>query len=220
MKRRSLILSVALTLPLLQAGPAFAPNGHIVNVYDDGFFEDVKRIPVSYGATESPIFWIWCESAGGDCPAATDNPHNVREDSRLFHSGSPVADRATFERDFSAGTFHYYCDLHGSVSGGMDGVIRVDLLHGDAPLGRAFTVRWAGPVTETGSAFDARFRVDGGRWRTWKSDTRAFKGVFGRNGNPVRVRPDHNYDFQARSQKTAAAEHRRSGWSPILEVMT
>jgi hypothetical protein len=221
MKRFALVVSLSLVLPLLQAGPALAPNGHIVMVYDDGFFEDVKRIPVSYGSTESPIFWIWCESTGPDCPDETQNSHNVREDNRLFYSGAPVADRASpFERDFSAGTFHYYCELHGSPGGGMDGLIRVDLIHAAAPAGRAFTVRWAGPVTETGSAFDVRFRVDGGRWRTWKSDTSSFKGAFGRNRKPVRVRPGHEYDFQARSQRNPSAEGTRSRWSPVLEVLT
>jgi hypothetical protein len=220
MRRPAFLVSIGLAVLLLQATPALAPNGHIVNVFDNGFFEDLKRIPVSYGPSEAPIHWVWCEDTGPDCPSATDDPHNVREDSRLFVSGPPVTDRTTYTADFSAGTFHYYCEIHGSPTGGMDGVIRVDLLHVDAPTGRPFTVRWAGPVTETGSAFDVRFRVDGGRWRMWKADTQAFKGVFGRRDKPVRVRPDHEYDFQSRSQKSVSAGGRRSGWSPILEVLT
>jgi plastocyanin len=222
MKRLTLVLCVGATLPLLQAGPALAPNGHDVNVYDNGFYPGVTRIPVSHGSSEIPVSWTWCESiAPPGCPDFSNDLHNVREDSRLFYSGGVQTDRPTpFERHFSAGTFHYYCEEHGSPAGGMAGLVRVDLLHADAPAGRPFTVRWAGHLTQTGSAFDVRFRVDDGRWRNWKTDIKAFKGTFGRDGRPVRVRPGRDYDFQARSQKSISAGNRRSGWSPILEVLT
>jgi hypothetical protein len=223
MMRWTVAVTMAGALSFLPAGPAPATgDDHTVMVYDNGFYEGVKTIPVSHGLSETPISWTWCESiAPPDCPDFSNDIHNVREDSLLFYSGGLEADRAVpFERHFSAGTFHYYCEEHGSPAGGMAGLIRVDLLYADAPTGRPFTVRWASHVTQTGSVFDVRFRVDGGRWRTWKADVQTFKGTFGRDGKPVQVRPGHAYDVQARSQKTASADDRVSRWSPILEVPT
>jgi plastocyanin len=215
----TVVVAVGAMLSFLPAGSVVATGGdHTVWVSDNAFYEFEQRIPVSHGASEIPVSWSWCESiAAPDCPDFANDIHNVREDSLLFYSGAPEAHRPSpFERHFSAGSFHYYCEEHG----GMTGLVRVDLLHADAPSGRPFTVRWAGHVTQTGSAFDVRFRIDGGGWRTWKTDVQAFKGTFGGNGKPVQVRPGHAYDFQARSQKNSSADGRRSGWSPILEVLT
>lgn len=147
-------------------------------------------------------------------------PHNVRQDATLFNSGSPTRS-LNFSVRASAGTFHYYCTLHGSTSGGMDGVVRVRPIFAAAPTGLPFTVSWAlsgtSPTT-TGNQFDVRYRVGtSSTWRSWRNDTSTRSGVFGQNGQPVQVVAGRTYHFQARSQKMSAP-NRPSGWSPTLSV--
>jgi hypothetical protein len=133
----------------------------------------------------------------------SDNPHNVREDGALFDSGLATMLPFTFDVVFSAGTFHYYCEVHGSEVGGMDGLVRIPVVIVRAPDGLPFTVRWATAASETGSVYDVQFKVGSGDWRNWKRDTGAFRGVFGRNRNPIRVRDGVLYSFRARSQEGA-----------------
>lgn len=137
--------------------------------------------------------------------------HNVREDGELFRSGEPTSGLIDFPVVFSAGTFHYYCEIHGNESGGMDGLVRIPVRISAAPDGLKFTVRWATEASETGNVYDVQFRVGSGDWRSWKRDTSRNKGVFGENGNPVRVRDGVLYRFRARSQEGSAV----SRWSPV-----
>jgi plastocyanin len=144
------------------------------------------------------------------------NPHNVRQDFKLFYSGGTTSGPINFSVSASAGTYHYYCELHRSF--GMDGVVKVRPIFATNPAGAPFTVRWALPGTTTGDQFDVRFRVGtSGAWTLWRNDTSARSGVFGRNGQPVQVRPGRTYQFQARSQKVPTQP---SGWSPTLTVNT
>jgi hypothetical protein len=219
---RTLIRILAVSaagLAFLLPGPAWAPNGHIIFVADNSFNPDSTRIPVAHGAGDIPETWAWCGDVGGKdpCGPGTDNPHNVREDHKLFYSGAPVEDRANFERKFSAGTFHYFCEVHGSPMGGMDGLVRVDLKTGPGPEGLPFAVRWAGADTQTGKVFDVRYRVGNQPWQTWRTDTSQFSAVFGKNGNPEPIDDTKQYDFRARSQKNAQADGAVSRWSPVLE---
>lgn len=151
--------------------------------------------------------------------------HNVRQDALLFNSGSPTRN-INFSIRASAGTYHYYCTLHGAPNpggGGMDGVVRVRPIFAAAPTGLPFTVSWAlsgTSATTTGNQFDVRFRVGTSpTWTTWKNNTTARSAVFGQNGLPVQVVAGRTYHFQARSQK-AAAPNQPSGWSPTLTVTT
>jgi hypothetical protein len=149
-------------------------------------------------------------------------PHNVRQNATLFNSGAPTRN-LNFSVRASAGTYHYYCTLHGTTSGGMDGVVRVRPLFAAAPTGLPFTVSWAlsgTSATTTGNQFDVRFRVGTSpTWTTWRNNTTARSGVFGQNGLPVQVVAGRTYHFQARSQK-AAAPNQPSGWSPTLTITT
>jgi plastocyanin len=156
--------------------------------------------------------------------AASTLPHNVRQDFALFNSGSPTSGPINFSIRASAGTYHYYCTLHGSTSGGMDGVVRVRPIFASDPTGAPFTVRWALPVTTagtgttTGNQFDVHYRVGtSGTWKIWRNDSTARGGVFGQNGKPVQVLAGRTYQFRARSQKTPTQP---SGWSPVLTVNT
>jgi plastocyanin len=176
---------------------------------DDSFF--APRIPpVRSLATGSSFRW---QSA-----STSDLPHNVRQNFKLFYSGAATSAPIDYPVSASAGSYHYYCEVHGSASGGMDGVVRVRPIFAAAPDGAPFTVRWALTGTTTGNQFDVRFRVGtSGTWTLWRNDSSARAGVFGQNNQPVQVVPGLTYQFQARSQKIPSQP---SGWSPTLTVNT
>jgi plastocyanin len=194
-------VSVALVVTLLGAGPARSGVPESVAVEDSEFVPDDVSVPLA-----GSVRWTWEEAVA---------EHNVREDHKLFRSGDPVAGPdETFERTFSAGTFHYYCEPHGDPAGGMDGRVRVQPAVAASPDGLPFTVRWATVDTQTGTAFDVRFRVGSGDWRTWLTDTVGRRRVFGKDGKPVRVHAGTMYSFQVRSQKNASTPNAVSRYSP------
>jgi plastocyanin len=199
--RRTVVVG-ALVLAAGLVGGALTPAGAGsagVDVEDTRFDPASVAVPVGGRVT-----WTW---------RGTSQPHNVRQARRLFRSG-PVTSTSgtTFSRTFSAGTFPYRCEQHPVV---MRGSVRVRPGASPAPIGRPFTVSWATGSTNVGEVFDVRFKVGSGDWRTWLTDTSATSKVFGRNGNPVTVRADTTYRFRARTQWSAAADARVSGWSPI-----
>jgi plastocyanin len=156
---------------------------------------------------------------------AANNGHNVRQDFALFNSGS-LTTSVNFSIRASAGTYHYYCTLHGSPApngGPMDGVVKVRPIFAAAPTGLPFTVSWAlsgtsATATNTGNQFDVRYRVGTSTtWTLWRNNTTARSGVFGQSGQPVQVISGRTYHFQARSQKMSAP-NQQSGWSPTLSV--
>ena len=86
-----------------------------------------------------------------------------------------------------------------------------------APVGNPFTVIWADSGTNTGKAFDVRYKVGSGAWKIWKNDVAQFKAIFGLNMQPVPVMLGTTYQFQVRSE--SASNHAKvSGWSPALSV--
>jgi plastocyanin len=137
--------------------------------------------------------------------------HNVRQDRRVFTSGQPSS-TVNFTRRFSAGSFHYYCTLHGSASGGMEGTVRVPVTIDAAPQGLPFTVQWGSKATNTGAEFDVRYRIGTGRWRKWTENTTAFQRAFGKLRKPVKLIAGRTYSFKARSQKSSQQQSR---WSPV-----
>jgi plastocyanin len=196
--------SIAVSLP----APVHA-GGSTITVRDGFFDPDVSTQP----RPGHVVPWDWY-----DLNALV---HNVRQDKKLFYSGAPTAEpTTTFSRTFSAGIFHYHCEVHGSPSGGMDGRIRVPVAIGAAPSGLPFTVRWSTLTSDVGEVFDVQFRVDGGSWRTWKTDTSAPKAVFGKDAKPVAVHAGHSYAFRARTQAATDTPIRRSDWSPVRSFQT
>ena len=93
--------------------------------------------------------------------AGTQEGHNVHEDRGIFHSGRDT-DLIDFEATFSAGTFHYFCQTHGTRNGGMDGIVKVPAKLTAGPAGAAFTVQWASGTTDTGSKYDVQYRIGSG----------------------------------------------------------
>ena len=82
----------------------------------------------------------------------------------------------------------------------------------------SFGVRWSPGTNQTGNAFDVRYRVDGGAWKTWKNHVPPRRRSSGR-AKPEHVGPGHTYELQARSERRSDVS-KPSGWSPSAKVTT
>ncbi len=201
--RRFLVISAAAALLALPAGAGAAPRE--IDIGDD-FFSPKK--PAARSFQSGPSF-RWSNGGG------TLNRHNVRQDDKLFFSGNPTRGSINFAIRASAGSFHYYCELH--RSSGMSGVVKVRPIALADSLSGQIAVQWADSNTNTGSRFDVRYRVDNRRWKTWKNDTSKSQGNFGRNDNPVNYRPNrHTYKVKVRSERQQVSKH--SDWSPPVSL--
>jgi plastocyanin len=211
MRRRRLMIGVIaamLALPALALGRATTT----VTVEAGGVNAYAPRTVTKTVGTGA-VHWRW----GTD--GTTFAVHNVREDKKLFYSGRlTTSDPNGFAVVPSAGGFHYYCEIHGTRSGGMAGNVKVRPAIFN-PKARSFGVRWSTGSNDTGNAFDIRYRVDGGKWKLWRNDVKTAQATFGANAKPIRVRPGHTYDVQARSEK-ASNPKKRSKWSPRARVST
>ena len=192
------------------------PPADITMVDDDGgkFLPDGSA---QTGATRKPLgrpfIWKW----GPDGSGTTDF-HNVRQNKNLFSSGDDVTSSPPSSTTPSAGSFPYYCTAHGSAAGGMNGVVEIIPIRDTMaePVGLPFKVAWDNPSTSTtANKFDVRYRVNGGKFKTWLDDTKKSAAVFGNNNKPVKVKEPNLYEFQVRSQKGRRA---KSGFSPPLPV--
>jgi plastocyanin len=176
----------------------------------DSFFS--PRVPAARNLASGASFH-WQRAPGSTFP------HNVHQDFNLFNSGAATSGPINFSIRASAGSYHYYCTVHGSAAGGMDGIVRVRPIFNLGPTGVPFTVIWAlggTSPTNTGDHFDVRYRVGtSATFKFWRNDVAARSGVFGQNNQPVQVVPGATYQFQVRSQKIPSQP---SGWSPTLTV--
>jgi plastocyanin len=194
-------LLIGATISLLAVPAAFGRATTTVEVSDNFFSpQNVTRTVGAPGA----VHWEW--DGGGS--------HNVRQDVKLFYSGPATAAPHSFDIRPSAGSFHYYCEVHGAL--GMEGTIKVRPRIFNK-TDHSFIVMWARPAEQTGDTFDARYRVDGGPWKPWVTDQTTDTGWFGDNDRPVHVGPGHTYDIQARS-KNFAHPSKVSGWSPTART--
>jgi len=196
-------VGVGLALPALTFGRGPATQIQVKN----NFF--TPQTPAARAFQTGTSFqWLRAGSGGA---------HNVVQDAGLFRSGGLTSGPINFSISASAGSYHYYCQLHGSPAGGMAGVVKVAPIKNLAPVGNPFTVIWADSGTNTGKAFDVRYKVGSGAWKIWKNDVAQFKAIFGLNMQPVPVMLGTTYQFQVRSE--SASNHAKvSGWSPALSV--
>ena len=170
-----------------------------------------KNVTKNVGAGD--IHWQWGTTGH------TSFPHDVHQDNNLFSSGAATASKPSgYTITPSAGTFHYYCTLHGSPTGGMSGTlsIRPTIFSKTAS---SFGVKWSPGTNQTGNRFDVRYRVDGGAWKIWQNHVATAQAIFGAANSPVQVGPGHTYELQARSEK-ATNLSKPSGWSPSAKVVT
>jgi hypothetical protein len=203
--RRSLIISATAVALALPAAVGAAPREIDVG---DNFFSP-RKPPARNFANGHSFRWSRAAGSTGD--------HNVRQDDRLFRSGDPTTGPIHFAINASAGSYHYYCEIHGSRQGGMAGRVKVrPIALFDSLIGE-LEVQWADSNTDTGSRFDVRYRVDQRQWKTWKNDTPSFQAAFGHNDNPVNYRPNrHTYKIKVRSERRRVKKH--SDWSPPLTL--
>jgi plastocyanin len=189
---------------VVSGSAAAGPPPTSVSVVDNDF-----RPAKSSQILGSSTFWDWDDVA---------NEHNVRQDRKLFYSGPPTDDPMTsVSKTISAGTWHYFCEVHGSKRGGMDGVVKVKPI--STPIDPdTFMVHW-GDGVDTGDQFDVRYRVGRKDFKSWLKNTSLQNAVFGAGDDPVNVRSGRKYTIQARSEASANPK-RASGWSPKLVVNT
>lgn len=195
-------LLVGATVALL-AVPALAFGaGTTVKVKDNFYSPSTASTTVGTGA----INWQW--DGFGD--------HTVTQDNKLFSSGQATNAPHSYSVVPSAGSFHYYCQVHRSL--GMVGTIKVKPQIFNK-MASSFGVRWATTSTKTGGKFDVRYRVSGGAWKVWKNDVTTLAATFGGGNNPVHVTAGHTYDVQVRSEKSTDTS-KASNWSPLARVTT
>jgi hypothetical protein len=189
-----------------QAAFARAPLPTEIKIADDSF---QPQNPVAQDLFYTPVVH-WSRNPGAV------HPHNVVQDAGLFTSGSPTSGPIDFTAHPSAGSFHYVCQIHGpSMAGTIKA--RPALTGTSIPT---IKVVWATEGTDTGRAFDVRYRINGGDWTTWKNDTGGRQATFGANDQPIHVQTGPTYSFQARSEKSKAKPNKRSAWSPIVSYTT
>jgi plastocyanin len=206
MKRR-------LTIAALVAGLVFAgaaPGASAVTEISirDNFFDPAFPSVSTFG-TGSGFHWTRAAESSGR--------HNVRQDQLLFRSGAPTIGPIDYSILPSAGAYHYFCEIHGFSTGGMQGRIKIRPAKSGV-TSSSFVVTWASAATQTGDQFDLRYRVDGGSWANWTRNVGGFSATFGANGNPVTLMPGHTYQVAARSER--AGTPNRSKWSPPVTVTT
>jgi plastocyanin len=189
LKKGLLALVVVLALP----AQAAAQGGTQEVSTGDDFFNP-ENVSVEVGSAS--IHWAWG-------PPASLNEHNVRQDDRLFYSGALVTS-GEFTVTPSAGSFHYYCELHGFDGGGMDGALKVKPT--GTVSGRKATVVWATPETDSGTRFDVRQKVGSKKPKVVEEKTKALEGTF-------KLKSGKN-QFQVRSRQGKAV----SDWSPKLKL--
>lgn len=113
--RRSLtaLLLAGVTLTVLSCGDSAGPNGaNTVSVKNNAF--DPATLNVAVGQS---VTWQW---------TAGSNPHNVTWVDQSGTGNSATQSSGTYSRTFSAaGTFNYFCSLHGTATSGMRGSVVV-----------------------------------------------------------------------------------------------
>ncbi|MDH4046150.1 MAG: plastocyanin/azurin family copper-binding protein [Gemmatimonadota bacterium] len=111
MRTRILLSALLIVVAAAACSDSTAPaNPNGVNVADNSFSPGVRTV-----ALNTTVTWTW---TGG-------SQHNV-----TWTAGSPAASTTqssgTYQRSFdTAGTFDYYCSIHGTPTTGMRGSVTV-----------------------------------------------------------------------------------------------
>src|SRR5206468_5157019 len=121
-----------------------------VGVKDFAF--DPKTVTVGVGNSVH-----WSREAGSTAS------HSVTANNGFWDSGAPTSGPIDVTVTFSAGSFRYYCKVHGAPNGaglyGMNGFVKVPVTLTGGPSGPRFRVRWATTSSDTGNAYDVQYRV-------------------------------------------------------------
>ena len=211
--RRYLLIGTAaalLAIPALASGRATTP---ITVAPNNSLSFGPKSVTKNVGA--GAIHWQWGTNG------TTSVPHNVRQDNRslLLRATPPTQSRAGTRSPRRRARSTTTATLHGSPGRtGMVGTINIRPAI-FSKTASSFGVKWSPGTNQTGNAFDVRYRVDGGAWKTWQNHVATAQAVFGASNSPVHVGPGHTYEVQARSEKLSNVS-KASGWSPSAKVTT
>src|SRR5262249_34479909 len=89
-----------------------------------------------------PVCWTW---------SGTPDQHTVKADDGAFTTGDPT-DHMTFQHHYSApGTYGFYCQVHGSLTGGMRGTV---IVRGDGSGGSGGAGQGPGTLGFNPSAYE------------------------------------------------------------------
>lgn len=146
-------------------------------------------------------------------------PHTATEVNGLWHLGGDYglpgeqfqrgfAPGETVSRDFDAGTWDYYCRVHGAEA--QSGVVKVPVT---LRVGRELIVRWGSGRLPESQVFDVqrkatRFQRQPGNWRTVLKGVTKQRAQFGYGPADVT-----SLAFRARVRDASDPEA-ISGWSP------
>ena len=192
MKRGVLVvLAVALLVP----ASANAQGGVTEIETGDDFF-DPENVSAEVGT--GSFHWQWG-------PPSTLNDHNVRQDDKLFFSG-PVALTGDFTITPSAGTFDYYCELHGQPDGlGMAGELKIKPTATKG--GKKAVITWATEQSDTGTQYDVQRKVGSKDPKIVVEKTTDLFGEF-------KLKSGKKYQFRVRSRRG----NNTSDFSPKLKL--
>ena len=150
-------------------------------------------------------------------------PHTVTSFQGLFDLGgtygaTPVSPAGfgpgqTVSRKFSAGSFLYFCRVHGvAQSGVVEAPVSILVKHRAAGLPR-LSIRWGGGKLDEGQVYDVQRRQNGGSWRSLVRGTTKPKGLF--------EAPPAGSEWAYRARLREAGDPAAiSGWSPSSSIVT
>jgi plastocyanin len=146
-------------------------------------------------------------------------PHTATEDHNLWDLGGSYGETPanppgfapgeSVQREFSAGTFHYYCRVHPTQ---MKGTVSVPVRlrrkhHGDEF--RVIAV-WSDTQLPDGQVFDVQKRKGGGAWKTVRNGIAKLRGRFA-------AAEGQKLGFRARVRRADDPET-ASGYSPVAKI--
>ena len=112
MRHSAKLTTLLLAAATVGCGESLGPNGEQLVAVSDNAFGPLTR-EIKRGET---VLWEWKGS----------NQHNITWVAADAPQASPTQATGTYSRTFSAaGTYIYYCSIHGSQNSGMYGVVRV-----------------------------------------------------------------------------------------------
>ena len=205
----AVLVGVLLAVPVGAAGDA-KPAAE-VNAEGNAFTGGLKFDPAKVGVKVGQVV-RWTN---------TDFlvPHTATEDHQLWNLtgtyGPPgimgFGPGESRERVFEAGTQHYYCQVHPQQ---MHGVVAVPValsVRKGSNGTRALVMRWASRAPVKGEAFDVQVKRGGGKWTTFRRDTRSASAKLTRQGRKT------TFSVRARLRDAKDAS-RATGWSPLATV--
>jgi plastocyanin len=146
-------------------------------------------------------------------------PHTATENHSLWdlggsYGGTPAnppgfAPGASVQREFSAGTFNYFCRVHPTdMSGSVS--VPVELRRKRRGERVRVVAVWSEVALPAGQVFDVEKRRGGGDWKTVRDGTRDLRGRFAAQQGKA-------FRFRARVRK-ADDPDAASGYSPVAKI--